>query len=796
LHYVFGTEEIALNVSRVLLSALLVVSLNTGLELKAQSAVGISVAQPPYGFNVIPGSTRRLFATVTNGATNQVTWAVKTGTGTLSGNTGSWVDVVAPATGTSCAYAGTSANYSVTSATTFTVEATSVDDPTKKADVIVNVCNPAVQVSVVPFYRTLYANQPADIQSFILGAVDQNVHWAISVQPLGGDGKLGDTTSRDTVFSATVPGRYTLTATSQADPRKSSTAIMFVTGNKLPYQTTKNLTEPVDCTVDPAMVGHVYEVGPSQTYKTLASVPFPTMIPGSTVRLHNEDTSGTNPTQYHEYVQISQAATATQPFRMCGVPDAYGNEPIMDGANATGRSDTSIYAAGYGLVTLHNPNYWNYWPAYSSAAYISVEGIHLRNAKTGFNYTAPDGSAAQWGDASAALRVNQGINTAFVGNDIDNCGDGVFTAWNGNGGWGSEDMNVLWEGNRIHGNGAIGSYLSHQMYLQAWGEVVQFNRIENYQVGAYGSNLKSRGIQSVIRYNYLGDGAAREMDLVDVQDAPMYMSFNGFLSGGANSYHALDPLDNYPADLIAAEQEAWNWHFVYGNIYQNSTASVPIHFSYDHDGGELSRKGNLYWYNNTFYETLCANCSGQIWALFDTTAGGGSYYPQTEFQTIQAYNNIVWMDDPTRPVFEWNNYTTFIGVAGKNLLPNSWGNNNQAGGSGTGWNTSPNSDAYQNATTMAAHLTGFNSTNLMTAGSIPFSATTWALNADVAGDLVVPSAVCEMPTRFAYLPSLSYAVPRLKAPNVGATDTSQEMAAAMTTIVGASRNNTRNSNCQ
>ena len=762
----------------------------------AQSPVSISVGQPPYGFNVIPNSSRRLFAKVTNGATNQVTWAVTAGSGTLGSTSGSWVDVVAPATGTSCAFAGTSANYTVTSATTFTVEATSVDDPTKKADVVINVCNPTVQVSVIPFYRTLYANQPADVQSLILGAVDQNVHWAITSQPAGGDGKLGDTTSRDTVFSATVAGRYTLTATSQADSRQSTSAIMYVTGHTMPYQVTKNLTEPIDCTVDPAMAGTVYEVGPSQTYKTLASVPFPTMQPGSTVRVHNEDTSGTSPTQYHEYVQISRAATATQPFRMCGVPDSSGNEPIIDGANATGRSDTSIYAAGYGLVTLHNPGYWTYWPNYSSAAYIAIEGIHFRNATEAYNYTAPNGSTATWVAGAACIRINQGFNSSFVGNDLDSCEEGGFEAWNGNGGWGSQDFNVLWEGNHIHGSGSPGSALSHQLYLQAWGDVVQFNRIDQYNRTAYGSNLKSRGIQGIVRYNYFGDGAARDMDLVDVQDAPQYMSFSAFLSGGASSYHALLPQENYPADLIAAEQEAWNWHFAYGNIYQNSTAQVPIHFSYDHDGGEVGRKGSLYWYNNTFYETLCAGCSGQLWALFDTTAGGGSFLPQVEFDTVQSYNNIVWMDDPTRPVFEWNNNTNFIGIAGKNVLPTNWGSNNQSGGSGSGWNTLLNPYEYQNATNLASHLTGFNTTNLATTSTIPFNKTTWALTSDIPGDQVVPSAVCEMPTRFAYLPSLNYAVPRLKVPNVGATDTSQEMAAAMTTIVGASQYNSRYANCQ
>jgi hypothetical protein len=799
---VYRAKEIALNALGIFLAAFLVIhpgADNTGTQLQAATGpVGISVGQPPFGFNVIANSTRRLFATVTNGSTNQVAWTLKSGTATLSANSGSWIDVTAPATGTSCSYVMLSnGQYGVQSATRFTVEATAVDDRSKVTDITFNVCNQAVEVSVVPFYRTLYANQPADVQSLILGAVDQSVRWTITAQPSGGDGKLLDSTSRDTVFTGTVPGRYTLTATSNADPRQSSTAIMYVTGHAMPYKVTSNQTEPVDCTVDPTMLGTVYEVGPSQTFKTLAAVPFPTMVAGSTVRLHNEDTSGLHPTEYHEYVQISQQGTPTQPFRMCGVPDSKGNLPILDAAHATGRSDTSTFAPGYGLITLRSNFRWSFYPNFAGAAYILVEGIHVRNAKTGYSYVAPDGSAGQWSDGSSGLRISEGHNTAFVGNDVDNCGNGAFSLFIGDGGWGASTINVLWEGNHFHMNGAINSYLSHQLYLQGWGEIVQFNRIDDYQPGGFGSNLKSRGIQGVIRYNYFGDGASRQMDLVDVEDATSLMTFEGYLAGGKASIHAIYPQDNYSANRTAAEQEAWNSHFVYGNIYQNLTAGVPIHFSEDHNGGEPSRKGSLYWYNNTFYEKLCNVCSGQRWILFDTSSGGGSFSPHVEFPTIQAFNNVIWMDNPAKPVFQWNNFPAFIGVAGKNLMTANWGTNDPNGGSGTGWNNDPNPLAYQNANNLATHLTGFNSENLVTTTSIPFDPNTWILKANMAGSTAVPTAICQMPARFAFLPSLGYAVARIPAPNVGATDTAAQTTTMMNLPAGTVMYNTRStSNCR
>ena len=758
------------------------------------SSVSISVAQPEYGFNVIPGSTRRIFATVTNGRTNQVAWTVKSGSAQISSNSGSWIDVTAPATGSSCSITGTSAKYAVTSAARFTIEATSVDDGSKTADITFNVCKPSVEVSVVPFYRTVYAKQPIDIQSFVLGSTNQNVHWTIASQPRNGDGSLADSTSRDTLFTATIPGRYHLTATSVADGGKSATAIVYVTGHAMPFRVTPNQTEPVDCSVDPAMLGTVYEVGPSQAFKTLASVPFPTMEPGSTVRLHNEDATGQHPTEYHEYVQISRAAAADQPVRLCGVPDRFGNLPIIDGANATGRPDTDADVAGTGLLTLHRSNSFTYWPAFSGPQYIAIEGIQFRNAKTGNSYSTPGGSVKTWQSSSSCIQVDEAQNIAFVGDDIGSCSSGVLTQFNSNGGWGASDVNLLLEGNHIHNNGIAGSKLGHQVYLQSWGNVVQFNRIDNYTAGALGANVKSRGLQDVFRYNYLGDGAQRQMDLVDVTDAPAYMSFSGFLSGGDNSFHALYNKDAYPVDRIAAEQEAWNSHFVYGNIYQNSTSTAPIHFSMDTSGGELGRKGSLYWYNNTFYEKACPSCAGS-WTLFDTTAGNGAYLPQVEFPTVQAFNNIVWMDNATAPVFHWNNYSAFIGAGGGNLLPANWGASSTGEGTGAAWNTSPSGNAYQNSLPLATHLTGFDKADILTTGSIPFDRVSWLPGSKVVGTQLVPSAVCEMPDRFAYLPSLGYAVPRISTPGVGATDTAADTAGMMKVVMGAGRYNTRYSNC-
>ena len=741
----------------------------------ASGQVSISITKPSYGFNVIPNSTRRIFAMVTNGTTNGVNWSLTSGNATLSATNGAWIDVTAPASGSSCSMSGPSSSYVVSSAAQFTIQAQSRDDNSKTANVTFNVCNPQVNVVVVPFYRTLYAGQQADVQSLVWGSVNPNVTWAITSQPGGGNGTLPDTSNRDTVFSATVAGRYVLTATSVADGTKSATAIMYVTGHTIPYHLTPNQTEPIDCSVDPALTGTTYDVGPLQVYRTLAAVPQPTLAPGSTIRVHNEDTTGNSPTTYHEYVEIRSQGTASQPIRMCGVPDSLGNLPILDEANATGRSDTSIYAAGYGGITMHTPGQFALYPNFNGPEYIVIEGLKIQNTAFGNSYTAPAGGTTQWIKGAACIRYAEVQNAVTVGNEFFNCGNGTFVDFNANNAWGGADLYMLWEGNYIHGNGNPGSYTEHQLYIQGWGQVAQFNRIDGFKAGAAGSNWKSRGLWDIFRYNYLGDGAAREMDLVDVQDATPYMSFEGYLSGGANSFRSLYPADAYTADDLAAAQEVWHSHFVYGNIYLNSTSVVPIHFSMDHDDGQADRLGELYWYNNTFHELNCPSCStgGQYWTLFDTTAGGGTYYPQTEFQNVQIYNNVIWMDDPSQPIFQWNNYDSFIGTAGLNLLPTNWGTNNQAGGSGTGWRNTGSGLGYeyQGASNLASHLYGFTSANLLTTASMPFNVTSYIPLTTTPLSAPLPSQIQNMPVRFAFSPAVGYPVPRNATPYVGAVDT-------------------------
>lgn len=477
--------------------------------------------------------------TFTLGGTGTYTMtAYYAGDGTYPGVSSNSASVTASAGATANASVATSAaNASLATSAAFSAASQRLASTTSDLT-----ANPS-QVSIVPAYRTLYAGQSAAIES-VTAVANQSVAWSLSAQPQGGDGHLLSSSSGDTVFSANVAGRYTLTATSLNDPAQTATATLYVTGHKMPYSATALGTEPVDCSVDPALLGPTYEVGPSQAYAHLRDLPLTSIGAGATIRIHNEDTSGVNPTVYHEYLELSQHATADQPLRICGVPDSTGHLPVLDASNATPAGAT---AAPAGAVTVQSsPNAPTVTPAN-----VQIEGLQIRNANASAMYRGVDGVLTSWAPGAACLDTTGGQNIAVIGDDLDHCGTG------GHSGAGATIGTTLWEGNDLRENGVAGSALGNQLSLESSGVVVQFNHFDSYPAGALGANISSTGTGNVIRYNDLGSGPARQIDLTGISPT----GFAGTLTSGQAAYEA-------------ALEQATEEHLVYGNVYQDNSPTA------------------------------------------------------------------------------------------------------------------------------------------------------------------------------------------------------------------------------
>jgi hypothetical protein len=775
--------------------------------------VAVIPSTPPYNIQVLPGSTRQINVNITGGSLNTINWSVLSTTGgasatfttptaaavaTVSGGLPTVLVNIGPGTG-NCTIpqpASSMGAYTVTSTASVIVQAQSVDDPTKSGTFLFNICAKTTTVMVAPAYQQAFAGQHRTLQSWVSGDTDETGTWSIVSQAGGGNGVLADTTNRDTDFVATVTGRYTLKYTSNSNPAKNATAIIYVSPNPLPaYLSTPNKTEPRECHVDPAFTGGDYEVGAGKQYPTLQSTPAAnTLAPGSIIRVWNTDKTGMNPSTYHEYYQVAATGTPTQPMILCGVPDALGNLPVIDGSNATGQAGvaTGGAAAGAGIITLWGGGYNNgtpygYWQNGSAGpSYVTVTGLHIVHGTPNYNYTPPGGGAATpYEIFTSCLNIRSGSYIDLGGNNMDTCGLGVFTADNGNNGWVSITQLVTITGNHVQNAGITANEGEHEAYVQSWYALLQGNLWDNYNPQAAGSAIKWRGVEGIFRYNNIASGTARLFDLVEVQDATPYITFDGYLSmpGDTNcddSFYCLG--DKAGANIIAAYQESFQKDFIYGNELFGLSALQQVHYLADGGPGMQDRNGTLYFFSNTL--DAAQN-------IFDTSSNGDGFYGFFP-QRIDARNNILWANHAPYPgaqvQMSFGTESTIIMSATTNLMNAGtftiepsiegalWEDNTEEG-----WSSACDGPCHWPlAIPLDPHLYGLTNANFLSTSTQPYDPNTMippAGSAAINAGAVQTGILQTMPVRWQYSIPTNSLIPRLNPQTIGAVDFAPEAVA-------------------
>ncbi|MGA1983721.1 MAG: chitobiase/beta-hexosaminidase C-terminal domain-containing protein [Acidobacteriaceae bacterium] len=766
---------------------------------------------PPYNFQVLPGSTRQINVNITSGTQNTINWSVLSTTGGASAtftdptHTGvsaltglATIQVNIGATAGTCSISGSIGTYAVSSSATVIVQAQSTDDNTKTANFLFNVCSPPTltngllangtnPIIVAPAYQQAFEDQSSTLQSWVQGCVDETVSWSIVSQPAGGNGTLSDTNNRDTVFTASVTGRYVIKATYVgancfASGTVSNTAIVYVSPNSLPsYAATPNGTRPTECYPDPALTGGDYEVGSGWAYATPIAAPaWNTWPAGTIMRIHNTDTSGQNPTVYSNYMQVENSGTATQPMIVCGVADNYGNLPILDGTNATTQSTTSTALDGYGILfTWPGPagGHYNYWQSGSAGpSYLTISGIHFRNATPSLNFVPPSGGSSPWVDGDGCIYLGSGSYIDIVGDELDTCTNGLATYANGNNAYATITQNVTVRGNHLTENGYSTEGGDHQIYNQSFYSLMEGNLLDHYLATAQGDAIKFRGIEGIIRYNYLGSdstssGPQRLIDEVEVQDASMYVTFEGYLSSAGDtncddSFWCIG--DAAGPSVIAAYQESAQKDFIYGNAMTNaaSQAEMQIHYAEDHSGGMGAKNGSLYFFNNTMDNAE---------EIFDTATGEG--YDMYLQQRIFSQNNIFW--NPNQIAFNRVESiilasTTVLGRTGSYNVSTPITGGSYSAGTSLGWSAGCDYACQWPLTNpMNPHLYNLTSANYLTTSTIPYTPETLVPvsgSAAIGAGTPLSGILSTMPVRWNFNQATNSLTPRVYPLTIGAED--------------------------
>lgn len=359
-----------------------------------------------------------------------------------------------------------------------------------------------------------------------------------------------------------------------------------------------------------------YHVGDGQIYQTISAVPWNTLLPSDNVFIHAKSSP------YKEKIVLSQSGTSTNPIRIIGVPDIFGNKPIIDGDSATSQSSNYLGAGqSYtlntrGLITIApRPGYtWGYKPSY-----ISIEGLEIKNANVTKSFYE-DGILMNYIEFCAGIYADRCENIKIKNCTIHDCGLGIFI--NSKGDEATQSRHILIEGNHIFNAGVVGSYLEHTTYIEAIDVIYQYNKYGPLIAGALGGALKDRSSGTVIRYNEITAGQ-RIIDLVNAQSSA--------------SFATIDSM--------------YKKTYVYGNLLLNPVngSGSLIHYGGDDYGYQNYRRGDLFFYNNTLINI--ANQSERYRTIiFDLPSDAETFVGATNYaveEKVTCFNNIFYNEPNT-----------------------------------------------------------------------------------------------------------------------------------------------------
>ncbi len=377
--------------------------------------------------------------------------------------------------------------------------------------------------------------------------------------------------------------------------------------------------------------GNDYPVGPGQSYTTISDVPWDILGPGDTVRIHYRSEP------YREKIVIRTSGTEANPIRLCGVAGPNGDRPVLDGDGAANdRDDADGYGRyapmeGLAMVMLYNRDYD------LKVHNIVIEGLHIRNAKPTFSYRRMNGSSARYENGAACIRIQAADNVVIRNNELENCGNGIFTMSQG---YNEAHLtrNLLIEGNYLHRHSQQGSYREHGMYIQAIGVIYQYNRFGANVPGSGGATLKERTAGSIIRYNWFDNGGSRALDLVEVEDAAPWYIEQEYRDWAAANGEAIDP---GRLSKVRAAEASYRKTYVYGNFFKHvgsqTEAGNIVHYGSDNDPA-LSRAGTLYFYNNTI---SIEQDRSDLWR-FRLFYLGNRNATSPSREVVEMFNNIVY----------------------------------------------------------------------------------------------------------------------------------------------------------
>jgi hypothetical protein len=456
-----------------------------------------------------------------------------------------------------------------------------------------------------------------------------------------GTGTSSGTTTSTATGTSSGTTTSTATGTSSGTTTSTSTATSTDTGTTTSTSTSNGPPPAGEVPSDPVTLplagSHAtYDVGPGLAYEEPDTVPWGALVAGDVVNVH------ARPAPYKWKLCLRGRGTADAPIVIHGVTDAAGHRPVFDfdgartasGCNPGGGADVFDTSSKYSLEDyaglVVRPGVSD--PYGTKPAHLRIENLELVGARPGAKFTNLAGQVVPYIGSPAGVWVQPSTDVVLENDVIHDHGFGVFTMAK-DGSLATACERIVLRSNRIHGNGVVGSYLEHNVYMQSTNPIVEGNYLGVTRPGSLGSSYKSRSSGEIFRYNWV-EASARAIDWVEAQDQ---------------------------AQGVAAQAD-YGVDYAYGNVVVNdcalgACAANPIHYGGDQEGEqgtsatELVTKTpyrrHLFFYANTLVSRVGTKTAYHVTA----------FQPSLRATTIDAWDDVF--------AFTGDAHATWIDLAGQ-----------------------------------------------------------------------------------------------------------------------------------
>lgn len=368
-----------------------------------------------------------------------------------------------------------------------------------------------------------------------------------------------------------------------------------------------------------------FEVGVGKPYTDIDQVPWQSLLPGDKVFIH------ARPTPYKKTVVISSAGTPDAWIEVIGVRDPVtGAMPVFDGDGAIcTQGDHADYADGAAMFAFVQLNTGAMGMVDGSKPrYVHVTGFEIRNAHPSKSRTNKQGVTGPWGEFGAAFYGIGCDNICIQGNEMHNCGLGIFVNSILAERFQSRYLHIC--NNYIYQCSAVGSYGTHSTYTESISCIYEHNYIKAVVAGSNGDTVKERSSGIVFRYNYV-ETSANALALRDPSSE----------NGNQNGWLEAQAVDSFGALTVRSA-------FVYGNTFVNRRASVESIIAIGDGAYQEYREGSLYFYNNVVL-SYADGVDGYVGIYYDPLRISLFGLPSTRSPiTVVARNNLFYTTTVTQ----------------------------------------------------------------------------------------------------------------------------------------------------